>query len=46
MIATLAALISGGLTVREALPIANRAGGLVVEKFGTAGITFDELFTG
>jgi len=44
VIATFAALIAAGLTAREALPAANRAGGLVVEKFGTAGVTYDELF--
>jgi D-glycero-beta-D-manno-heptose-7-phosphate kinase len=44
VIAAFAALIAAGLTAREALPAANRAGGLVVEKFGTAGVTYDELF--
>jgi len=44
VIATLAALMAAGMTVREALPAANRAGGLVVGKFGTAAVTFTELF--
>jgi rfaE bifunctional protein kinase chain/domain len=44
VIATFAALLAAGLTAREALPAANRAGGLVVEKFGTAGVSFSELF--
>jgi rfaE bifunctional protein kinase chain/domain len=44
VIATLAALLAAGLTAREALPAANRAGGLVVEKFGTAGVSYKELF--
>ncbi len=44
VIATLAALMAAGLPVREAMPYANRAGGLVVAKFGTASITYAELF--
>ena len=44
VIATMAALIACGLTVREALPIANRAAGIVVGKFGTATVTYGELF--
>ncbi len=46
VIATLAAMLACGLTLREALPIANRAGGIVVGKFGTASVTYDELFAG
>lgn len=46
VIATLAALVAAGLSLREAMPWANRAGGLVVGKFGTATISFDELTTG
>ena len=30
--------------LREAMPIANRAGGIVVGKFGTASVSYDELF--
>ncbi len=44
VIATLSTLMAAALTAREALPLANRAGGLVVGKFGTASITYDELF--
>ncbi len=44
VIATMAALVAAGMTLREALPYANRAGGLVVGKFGTATVSFDELF--
>ena len=44
VIATLAAMLGAGLTLREAMPIANRAGGIVVGKFGTASVSFAELF--
>ena len=44
MIATMAVLVAAGLGLREALPLANRAGGLVVGKFGTAAVTYEELF--
>jgi rfaE bifunctional protein kinase chain/domain len=44
VIATMAALVGAGLTLREALPLANRAGGLVVGKFGTATVSYEELF--
>jgi rfaE bifunctional protein kinase chain/domain len=44
VIATMAALVAAGMTLRDALPFANRAGGLVVGKFGTATVSFDELF--
>jgi rfaE bifunctional protein kinase chain/domain len=44
VIATLAALLACGLSLRDALPIANRAGGIVVGKFGTASVTYEELF--
>lgn len=45
VIATLAALLACGLSLRHAMPLANRAGSIVVGKFGTAGLTYDELFT-
>jgi bifunctional ADP-heptose synthase (sugar kinase/adenylyltransferase) len=32
------------MSVREALPVANRAGGIVVGKFGTASVSYEELF--
>jgi len=44
VIATLAAMLACGLSLREALPIANRAGGIVVGKFGTAHVSYEELF--
>jgi rfaE bifunctional protein kinase chain/domain len=44
VIATLAALLAAGFTAREALPLANRAGGIVVGKFGTASVSYEELF--
>ena len=45
VIATVAAMLAAGLTLREAMPIANRAGGIVVGKFGTATASYEELFT-
>ena len=44
VIATLAAMVAAGMSLREALPLANRAGGLVVGKFGTATVSYEELF--
>jgi rfaE bifunctional protein kinase chain/domain len=44
VIATMAALVAAGMGLRQALPIANRAGGLVVGKFGTATVSYEELF--
>lgn len=44
VIATLAALVAAGLSLREAMPLANRAGGIVVGKFGTATVSYKELF--
>jgi rfaE bifunctional protein kinase chain/domain len=44
VIATLAALLACGLPLRDAMPVANRAGGIVVGKFGTASVGYDELF--
>jgi rfaE bifunctional protein kinase chain/domain len=44
VIATMAAMLAAGLSPREAVPIANRAAGIVVSRFGTASVTFDELF--
>ena len=44
VIATLAAFIAAGLSPREAMPLANKAGGIVVGKFGTASVSYDELF--
>jgi rfaE bifunctional protein kinase chain/domain len=44
VIATMAALGAAGMSLRAALPLANRAGGLVVGKFGTATVSYEELF--
>ena len=44
VIATLAVMLASGLAVRDAMPIANRAAGIVVGKFGTATVGYDELF--
>jgi len=44
VIAVLAAMLACGLSLRDAMPIANRAGGIVVGKFGTAGVSYEELF--
>jgi rfaE bifunctional protein kinase chain/domain len=44
VIATMGALMAAGLSARAAMPHANRAGGIVVGKFGTAGVTYHELF--
>jgi D-glycero-beta-D-manno-heptose-7-phosphate kinase len=44
VIATMAAMLACGLSLRDALPIANRAGGIVVGKFGTASVSYEELF--
>jgi D-glycero-beta-D-manno-heptose-7-phosphate kinase len=45
VIATLAALMAAGMSAREAMPHANKAGGIVVGKFGTATVSYEELFT-
>ena len=44
VIATLAAGVASGLSLRQAMPLANRAGGIVVGKFGTATVSYEELF--
>ena len=44
VIATLAAMLAHGVAMRDAVPIANRAGSIVVGKFGTASVSFEELF--
>jgi len=44
VIATLAAMVAAGLSLRQAMPLANRAGGIVVGKFGTATVAYEELF--
>ncbi len=44
VIATLAAMLGAGAPLDEALATANRAGGIVVGKLGTATVTREELF--
>jgi rfaE bifunctional protein kinase chain/domain len=44
VIGTMAAMLACGLSMRDAMPIANRAGGIVVGKFGTASVSYEELF--
>ena len=44
VIAALAAMLAIGASVAEAVQVANRAGGIVVGKFGTAVVTREELF--
>ncbi len=44
VIATMAVMLACGSSLRDAMPIANRAGGIVVGKFGTASVSYDELF--
>lgn len=43
VLATLAAMLAGGIGLREAVPVANRAGGIVVGKFGTSTLQYSEL---
>jgi rfaE bifunctional protein kinase chain/domain len=44
VIATLASLVAAGMNLRQAMPLANKAGGIVVGKFGTATVSYEELF--
>lgn len=44
VIATLGVLLAAGMTAREAIVTANRAAGLVIAKFGTASVHYEELF--
>jgi rfaE bifunctional protein kinase chain/domain len=44
VIATMAAMLGAGVSMDEALVTANRAGGIVVGKLGTATVTREELF--
>jgi D-glycero-beta-D-manno-heptose-7-phosphate kinase len=43
VIATLASLVAAKLPLREAMALANKAGGIVVGKFGTATLSYEEL---
>ena len=44
VIATMALMLACGQPLGQAMEIANRAGGLVVAKFGTATVRYEELF--
>src|SRR6185437_2685480 len=44
VIATLAAMLACAMSPRDALHLANRAAGIVVGKFGTATVSYEELF--
>ncbi len=44
VIATLAVMLGAGLDLPQAMAMANKAGGVVVGKLGTATVTWDELF--
>ena len=44
VIGTLAVMLASGSPVGKAVEMANRAGGIVVGKLGTATITVEELF--
>ncbi len=44
VIATMAAMLAAKMTVNSRQTIANRAAGIVVSRFGTASVTFEELF--
>jgi rfaE bifunctional protein kinase chain/domain len=44
VIATMAAMLGAGMPIADALMTANRAGGIVVGKLGTATVTREELF--
>ncbi len=44
VIATLALMLCCGLSMAQSMEISNRAGGLVVSKFGTSTVSYDELF--
>jgi len=44
VIAVLAVMLAAGMPLRDAVIVANRAGGIVVGKLGTATVSYDELF--
>jgi rfaE bifunctional protein kinase chain/domain len=43
VIATMALMVACGLPLNQSMMLANRAGGLVVAKFGTASLSYEEL---
>ena len=44
VIAVMASMLAAGLSIQQAVHIANRAGGIVVGKLGTASVSYTELF--
>jgi rfaE bifunctional protein kinase chain/domain len=46
VIAVLGTMLAAGLSLREAVQLANKAGGIVVGKLGTATVSYEELFLG
>jgi len=44
VIAVLGTMLAAGLPLREAVTLANKAGGIVVGKLGTATVSYEELF--
>jgi len=44
VIAVLGTMLAAGVELREAVTLANRAGGIVVGKLGTATVSYEELF--
>ena len=44
VIAVLAAMVAAGAPLKDAVTAANRAGGIAVSKFGSATVSYDELF--
>jgi rfaE bifunctional protein kinase chain/domain len=44
VIAVLAAMVASGAQLKDAVTAANRAGGIAVSKFGSATVSYDELF--
>ena len=46
VIGVMAVMLAAGLGLREAVSFANRAGGIVVGKLGTATVSYEELFGG
>jgi rfaE bifunctional protein kinase chain/domain len=46
VIAVMAAMLAVGMDLTDAVRAANRAGGIVVGKLGTATVSYDELFRG
>lgn len=43
VIATMATMLASGCSARESMPAANRAAGIVVGRFGTCGVSYEEL---